>query len=109
MSFLLLNFWAIHLVRLGLSGGRILEEFFSMLAFPREARDLIFKIRSCTVRSDLKNNKKKTAENTFFLRSDLTVQDRILKIRYFLLLWVAKASRIHHHEATPPVRLGLSG
>ena len=48
--------------------------------FPREARDLISKIRSCTVRSDLKN-KQKTAENALFLRSDLTVQDRILEIR----------------------------
>ena len=48
--------------------------------FPREARDLISKIRSCTVRSDLKN-KLKTAENALFLRSDLTVQDRILEIR----------------------------
>ena len=47
---------------------------------PREARDLIFKIRSYSARSDLKN-KQKTAENTLFLRSDLTVQDRILKIR----------------------------
>ena len=47
---------------------------------PREARDLISKIRSCTVRSDLKN-KQKTAENALFLRSDLTVQDRILEIR----------------------------
>ena len=47
---------------------------------PREARDLISKIRSCTVRSDLKN-KQKTAENALCLRSDLTVQDRILEIR----------------------------
>ena len=47
---------------------------------PREARDLISKIRSCTVRSDLKN-KQKTAENALFLRSDLTMQDRILEIR----------------------------
>ena len=47
---------------------------------PREARDLISKIRSCTVRSDLKN-KPKTAENALFLRSGLTVQDRILEIR----------------------------
>ena len=48
--------------------------------FPRQARDLISKIRSCTVRSDLKN-KQKTAENALFLRSDLKVQDRILEIR----------------------------
>ena len=47
---------------------------------PREARDLISKIRSCTVRSDLKN-KQKTAENALFIISDLTVQDRILEIR----------------------------
>ena len=47
---------------------------------PREARDLIFKIRSCTVRSDLKN-KAFSAVFCLFLRSDLTVQDRILKIR----------------------------
>ena len=33
--------------------------------FPREARDLISKIRSCTVRSDLKN-KQKAAENALF-------------------------------------------
>ena len=45
---------------------------------PREARDLIFKIRSYSARSDSKN-KQKTAENTLFLRSDLTGQDRILK------------------------------
>ena len=51
-----------------------------LLSRPREARDLIFKIRSYNARSDLKN-KQKTAENTLFLRSDLTVQDRILKIR----------------------------
>ena len=50
------------------------------ITWAREARDLIFKIRSCTVRSDLKI-KTKTAENASFLRSDLTVQDRILKIR----------------------------
>ena len=50
------------------------------LSIPREARDLISKIRSCTVRSDLKN-KQKTAENALLLRSDLTVQDRILEIR----------------------------
>ena len=55
---------------------------------PREASDLIFKIRSCAVRSDLKN-KQKTAENTLFLRSDLTVQDRILKIRS--LVFVGKS------------------
>ena len=53
---------------------------FSLQEKPREARDLISKIRSCTVRSDLKN-KQKTAENALFLRSDLTVQDRILEIR----------------------------
>ena len=47
---------------------------------PREARDLIFKIRSWTVRSDLKNNVF-SAVFCLFLRSDLTVQDRILKIR----------------------------
>ena len=40
---------------------------------PREASDLIFKIRSCAVRSDLKH--KKNAEKTLFLRSDLTVQE----------------------------------
>ena len=48
--------------------------------FPREARDLISKIRSCTVRSDLKN-KAFSAAFCLFLRSDLTVQDRILEIR----------------------------
>ena len=47
---------------------------------PREARDLISKIRSCTVRSDLKN-KAFSAVFSLFLRSDLTVQDRILEIR----------------------------
>ena len=51
-----------------------------ILTTPREARDLIFKIRSYSARSDLKN-KQKTTENTLILRSDLTVQDRILKIR----------------------------
>ena len=49
-------------------------------ALPREARDLISKIRSCTVRSDLKN-KAFSAVFCLFLRSDLTVQDRILEIR----------------------------
>ena len=57
----------------GHSGARGLNQ-------PREAMDLISKIRSCTVRSDLKN-KQKTAENALFLRSDLTVQDRILFLR----------------------------
>ena len=56
------------------------SQFARFGALPREARDLISKIRSCTVRSDLKN-KQKTAENALFLRSDLTVQDRILEIR----------------------------
>ena len=58
--------------------------------FPREARDLISKIRSCTVRSDLKN-KQKTAENALFLRSDLTVQDRILEIRSLASLGSTRA------------------
>ena len=56
--------------------------------------DLIFKIRSYSARSDLKN-KQKTAENTLFLRSDLTVQDRILKIRS-----LASLGRLQSH---PPV------
>ena len=48
--------------------------------FCRGARDLISKIRSCTVRSDLKN-KAFSAVFCLFLRSDLTVQDRTLEIR----------------------------
>ena len=52
----------------------------SIDSLPREARDLISKIRSCTVRSDLKN-KAFSAVFCLFLRSDLTVQDRILEIR----------------------------
>ena len=47
---------------------------------PREASTLIFKIRSCALRSDLIKLSKKSAENTLFSRSDLTAQDRILKI-----------------------------
>ena len=62
---------------------------------PREARDLISKIRSCTVRSDLKN-KQKTAENALFLRSDLTVQDRILEIRSVASLGSANLPMILH-------------
>ena len=34
------------------------KRLFGRNAFPREARDLIFKIRSCAVRSDLKNKHK---------------------------------------------------
>ena len=47
---------------------------------PREASTLIFKIRSCTARTDLRN-KTFSADSCLFLRSDLTVQGRILKIR----------------------------
>ena len=52
---------------------------FATRPYPEKRGDLIFKIRSYSARSDLKN-KQKTAENTLILRSDLTVQDRILKI-----------------------------
>ena len=55
------------------------------LTIPREARDLISKIRSCTVRSDLKN-KAFSAVVCLFLSSDLTVQDRILEIRSLVCL-----------------------
>ena len=47
---------------------------------PREARDLISKIRSCAVRSDLEN-RHFLLILCLFLRSDLTAQDRILEIR----------------------------
>ena len=48
----------------------------------RRQRRSYLKIRSCTVSSDLKDElAQKTAENALCLRSDLTVQDRILKIR----------------------------
>ena len=46
---------------------------------PREASTLIFKIRSCTGRTDLKN-KAFSADFCLFFRSVLPVQDRILKI-----------------------------
>ena len=46
----------------------------------REARDLISKMRSCTLRSDLEN-KAFSAVFCLFLRSDLAMQDRILEIR----------------------------
>ena len=55
----------------------------------REARDLISKIRSCTVRSDHKN-KAFSAVFCLFLRSDLTVQDRILEIRSLASLGVLR-------------------
>ena len=58
---------------------------------PREARDLISKIRSCTVRSDLKN-KAFPAVFCLFLRSDLTVQDRILEIRSLASLGIGGKS-----------------
>ena len=48
--------------------------------FPEKRALLVFKIRSCAGRTDLKN-KQKSAENALLLRSDLTMQDRILKIR----------------------------
>ena len=50
---------------------------------PREASTPIFKIRSYAVRSELKN-KVFSAGFCFLLRPDLTAQDRICKIRYFL-------------------------
>ena len=56
------------------------QNFCNTKKNPREARDLISKIRSCTVRSDLKN-KAFSAVFCLFLRSDLAVQDRILEIR----------------------------
>ena len=59
---------------------------------PREARDLISKIRSWTVRSDLKN-KAFSAVFCLFLRSDLTVQDRILEIRSLASLGIQPRNR----------------
>ena len=48
------------------------HKLLSKESISREARDLIFKIRSYSARSDLKN-KQKTTENTLFLRSDLAL------------------------------------
>ena len=54
---------------------------FSSCPLPKEASTLIFKIQSCIVRTDLKNKAFFLLISCLFLTSDLTVQDRILKIR----------------------------
>ena len=64
-----------------------------LCCLPREASTLIFKIRSCAVRSDLEN-KAFWAEFCLFSRSDLTTQDRILKIRVLASLGVVSKSRL---------------
>ena len=50
-----------------------------MSTIPREASTLILKIRSYIARSDLKN-KAVSAVFCLFIRSDLTAQDRILRV-----------------------------
>ena len=47
----------------GQNSGQKFEKFGKL---PREARDLISKIRSCTVRSDLKNKQKKLQKMPYF-------------------------------------------
>ena len=59
---------------------------------PREASTLFFKIRSCTLRSDLKN-KRKISRTCPILRSDRTVQDRIFKIRVLASLGLLFCNR----------------
>ena len=73
---------------------------------PREARDLISKIRSCTVRSDLKN-KAFSAMFCLFLRSDLTVQDRILEIRSLASLGSCPKKRLSNRSEDRFCTLGL--
>ena len=58
---------------------------------PREASTLIFRIRSCAVRSDLKN-KHEISRKCFIFKIRLTVQDRILKIRVLASLGNARIS-----------------
>ena len=80
---------------------------FHKTTFASSPSTLIFKIRSCAVRSDLKN-KVFSADFCFFLRSDLRAQDRILKIRVLASLGLQALQTSHFSMFRDKKSMGMA-